>query len=407
MFSMGTRLSVCKWILILAAPLLASPLHSLETPAISTALFLISPDSAPPFLDDHDFPSLKASLEASRNFYSALPSSAPFYFGSDMRTAGELKEGLEDLVVQVQESSSPADLNQYIRAHFDIYRSCASPNPAPVVFSAYHEYSLSASLSPDRTYRYPLYARPKDLFDMDVSAFDRNRRGERWVGRLDGTRLLPYYSREEIDSRGALFGRGLEIAWAKSPLDILFLQIQGSGQIELPGSTETLHIRYAGDNGRPYKSVGQYLIESGRIPRESFSRAAMEDYLRKNEKERQMILNQNPRYVFFEIVSSTNQIRGALLAPLTAGRSIASDPKFYPPGALAWISTLRPVIDKSGAKSGTAPLTRFVLNQDEGGAIKGASRIDFFAGGGREAQILAQNLWYPGELYFFVKKRFP
>ena len=93
------------------------------------------------------------------------------------------------------------------------------------------------------------------------------------------------------------------------------------------------------------------------------------------------------------------------MVSLTAGRSIASDPKFYPPGALAWIKTARPAFDKDGISVGTAPLARFVLNQDEGGAIKGAGRIDFFAGGGRDAELTAQKLWAPGELYFLIRKR--
>ena len=118
-----------------------------------------------------------------------------------------------------------------------------------VTFSAYHEHTLTASLKRSRTFRYPLYARPKELVDVFLDKFSSKNKGERIVGKKEGAELVPYYTRKDIDSGGILKGRGLEIAWAKDPMEILFLQIQGSGWIELPDSTQTYHIRYAGDNG--------------------------------------------------------------------------------------------------------------------------------------------------------------
>ncbi len=351
---------------------ITNPLLSSDLPSVRTALVRVSPNQIPTFDDASDLDPLASAMEQSLLYYSTLPSTAVLRFGQEIYPASDLSEALASLVRVLQSSGSIKDLNDFIKGYFDVYRSLGNDGLGQVVFSAYYEHRFEAALSSSSKYSYPLYAKPKN--------------------RLDGSGIVPYPSREEIDSRGALNGQGLEIAWAPNPLDVLFLQIQGSGAIDIAESTQVLHIRYAGDNGRPYKSVGQYLIESGRLPKLNFSRDRMIKYLNAVSKtERQEILNNNPRYVFFEIISATNPTRGALMVPLTAGRSIASDPKIYPPGALAWLKI--------------KPFSRFVLNQDEGGAIKGAGRIDFFAGGGTQAENFSLNIWSPGELYFFAGKR--
>ncbi len=369
---------------VLAVVCLASvsvPLSAVQPPAVSTALVPVPDSAVPVFKDDGDLKTLGNAVQHSLQYYSGLPSTASVMFGADAASPKELESGLLAFLSFLRTHPSLDAVNAFIKTHFEVYRSAGSDGLGRVTFSAYYEHRMKAALSPSEKFRYPIYSRPKDLVSENGS-----------FGRLDGTRLLPYYSREEIDSKGMLKGRGLEIAWADNPIDILLLQIQGSGWLEVLGSTETLHIRYAADNGLPYRSVGQYLIESGKLPRLNFSRAVMTDYLNRLSKEaRQEMLNQNPRYIFFEIVSSTNPTRGSLMVPLTAGRSVASDPKIYPPGALSWIKM-------NG-------IERFVLNQDEGGAIKGPSRIDYFAGGGKEAEKLAQSVWSGGELYFFRSKR--
>lgn len=369
-------------------------------------LFSVPSASAPRFDDDGDAEGLKNSLASSLTFYANLPPETTFYFGAEAFNARQMAQSVQSILDFLKASTSTAQLCDFIQRDFLIYRSTAPSVSSPTVtFSAYYEHSLKASLVPTAEYRFPIYGRPTDLVDVEMGNFDPSRKGERVVGRVETGKLIPYYSRKEIDSDKALKGKGLEIAWTKDPLDILFLQIQGSGWIQIPDSTATYHIRYAGDNGLPFRSVGLYLIESGAIPRAEFSRAKMIDYMKKlSDDKKQSILNQNPRYIFFEIVSSTNLTRGSLMVPLTAGRSVATDPKFYPQGALAWIRTERPLFDAQGNLKGRNPLTRFVLNQDEGGAIKGPGRVDFFVGGGAEAEWTAQKLWYPGDLYFFIKK---
>lgn len=372
-------------------------------------LVLVPTHQAPEFKDDGDLNDLKKAILSSMQYYQTVPANTLFDFGKDHYDATRLIFSLEHLLKFLDNSPSPNELNNFIRKEYLIYRSVglnsSREEESNIIFSAYHEYSLKASLSKSSEYRYPIYSRPPDLIDVYLENFDPQRKGERIVGRVEGNKLVPYYTRKDIDSGKILKDKDLEIAWAKDPLDILFLQIQGSGWIKLPQSTETYHVRYAGDNGRAFRSVGTYLIESKAIPKDKFSRSIMIEYLSKlSEEQKRNVLNQNPRYVFFEIVSSTHLTRGSLLVPLTAGRSIASDPHIYPPASLSWIKTKKPVLNEQGQLIGNEPISRFVLNQDEGGAIKGPSRIDFFWGGGEQAERVSQKLWYPGELYFFVKK---
>jgi membrane-bound lytic murein transglycosylase A len=361
----------------------------------------------PPFEDEEDLRGLAEAVGQSWDYYRQLPPETVFYFGPDAYTAEQMVRTMSSIGQFLSQPRSAQDLNRFLRSDFNVYRSSGASPRGEVTFSAYFEASLKGSLTPDSEYRFPLYGRPPELVDAQLGDFDPQKKGDRIAGRLEGRSLVPYYTREEIDSKGRLFGRGLEIAWAKNPLDIFLLQIQGSGSIEMPNG-QAFHIRYAGDNGRPYRSLGLSLIESGAIPKSEFSKARMVQYLNGlSDQDRQKALNVNPRYIFFELAPATTPTRGSLMVPLTAERSIASDPQCYPPGALAWIRTQRPVVDEQGQVKGLKNLSRFVLSQDEGGAIKGPGRIDFFVGKGLRAEKTAESLWYPGELYFFVRRPAP
>lgn len=178
-------------------------------------------------------------------------------------------------------------------------------------------------------------------------------------------------------------------------MDIFFLQIEGSGWLDL-GNGQMVRIRYDGDNGRRYRSLGQYMISSGLVRAKGFDHKALMRYMKRHPKECQDLLNVDERYVFFQIDTSSMSVfaYGNINQPLTAGRSVATDPKIFPKGLLAWID-----VQSKPTKR------RFVLNQDEGGAIQGPGRVDFFAGHGKKAEQLATHFWYPGQLYFLVKKK--
>jgi len=346
----------------------------------------------PSFSDDADTTSLHAAARASAAYFRTLPANQMFSLAADTYTAQDLALSMDYLAVLLENSTHRAQWLSRIRSDFALYQSVGVDPHHTVTFSSYYEPTIQGRLMPDPVYRYPMYSRPSDLVKVDLGLFDPRWQGSRLSGRVQNQSLVPYSTRGEIDSDGILKGQGLEIAWAKDPLDIFFLQIEGSGWLDM-GHGKTVRIRYDADNGRPYRSVGQYLIASGRVRPKGFDHNALVRYMKRHPRERQELLNVDARYVFFQTDTSTTSVYayGNISQPLTAGRSIATDPKFFPKGLLAWINL--------------APTRRFVLNQDEGGAIQGPGRVDFFAGHGRKAEQLATHFWYPGELYFLVKKR--
>jgi membrane-bound lytic murein transglycosylase A len=252
-------------------------------------------------------------------------------------------------------------------------------------------------------YKYPLYKRPDDIVEIDLSLFGNDFPRNKLSARIEGRKVLPYYSREEIDQKQALGGRNLEMLWCRDLVDIFFLQIQGSGKADL-GNGDIVSILYDGQNGRQYKSVGRLLIDKGAIAKENMSMPAIREYLRTHPDEIVPLLNQNLSYVFFRMDMGPSL--GNIGVPLTPGRSIATDSKLLPKGALALLETRKPVIE-NGVIKDWKPFTRFVLNQDTGGAIKGPGRVDLFWGQGTEAELSAGYMQQEGKLYFLIRKNKP
>jgi membrane-bound lytic murein transglycosylase A len=260
---------------------------------------------------------------------------------------------------------------------------------------------LSCRITGDETYRYPVYRRPDDILEVDLTQFGSGFPKSKLFGRLENKKVVPYYSREEIDQKRVLAGKDLEILWCSNVVDIYMLQVQGSGKVDL-GDGNILSVLYDGANGQPYKSIGKYLIDTGAMSKDNMSMQAIREYLRTHPDKLTDVLNQNPSYVFFRL--DTGPSLGSISVALTPGRSIATDSKLFPKGALGFISTQKPVIE-NGAIKAWVPFTRFVLNQDTGGAIKGPGRVDVFFGQGPDAELTAGNLKHEGELYFLMRKK--
>jgi membrane-bound lytic murein transglycosylase A len=186
------------------------------------------------------------------------------------------------------------------------------------------------------------------------------------------------------------------------PVELFFLHIQGSGEIKLEDNT-VLTVSALQTNGRPYRSVPGYLLEKGVISGREASNHNIKRFLKeKNEQDLNEILGYNERYIFFRFVEKPT---GSLGEPVTAGRTIATDPEIFPPGTLAFIRLRKPVFDQQGnLTSQRISFSRFVLNQDKGAAIKGPGRVDLFCGFGETAESEASSLKEKGELYFLIKK---
>ena len=193
----------------------------------------------------------------------------------------------------------------------------------------------------------------------------------------------------------------MEIAWLKDPVDVTFLHIQGSGRLRLPDGTETA-VGYQASNGHPYRSIGRYMLENRFLSREEMSMQSIRRYLAEHPEIIQEVLNHNPSYVFFRILE--NGPFGNINVPLTPGRSLALDSSLFPKGALCFISCKKPVINNNGKITGWTDFSRFVLNQDTGGAIKGSGRADLFWGSGTYAELAAGHMKHEGKLYVLIKK---
>lgn len=356
----------------------------------------------PVFRDDLDRESLVRALRKSLEYYARLPERTTYRMGDQRFTVRDMKESLQAFLDIVESGDSPAAIERRVREAFDVYKASGSAPSGKVLFTGYYEPVLKGSLVRTDLYRYPIYRKPDDSVVVQLGRFREKYRNERLVGRLENGELVPYFSREEIDGAGALENRGLEIAWFADPIDIFFLHIQGSGMVCLPDGA-CFQVSYAQSNGRAYRSIGRLLIDSGKATRENLSMQGIKKYLREHPEEAREILHYNESYVFFRTVEEGPV--GSVGVALTGGRSIATDQTLFPRGALAFVKSRKPVIGPDGDIRSWVPFSRFVLNQDTGGAITGPGRVDLFCGRGREAEITAGHLKEEGEMYFLILKK--
>jgi membrane-bound lytic murein transglycosylase A len=276
---------------------------------------------------------------------------------------------------------------RFFEANFTPFQVVNPDGSSEGLITGYYEPLLQGSRRPSERYRHPLYAVPDDLLVIDLGDVYPELKSMRLRGRLEGRRVVPYYDREQIEN-GKAPVRGREIAWVDDAIDLFFLQIQGSGRIQLEDG-KMLRVGYADQNGHPYRSIGRWLVEHGELPLERASMQGIKAWARQNQERLIELLHHNARYVFFrELPGDLRGPLGALGVPLTAERSVAVDPRFVPLGAPVYVATTWP--------NSTKPLNRMMLAQDTGGAIQGAVRADFFWGYGpdaaREAGRMKQSL---------------
>jgi membrane-bound lytic murein transglycosylase A len=261
------------------------------------------------------------------------------------------------------------------------------------LITGYYEPKLAGSRFKTTRFKYPLYAAPEDLLTIDLSVVYPQLKDLRLRGRIEGKRIVPYFSRAEIDAgRGAL----RVLFWVENPVELFFLQIQGSGRIALADG-RLVKVGYADQNGHPYVSIGKKLIEMGELRVEQASMQGIKAWAESHPEKLAALLEQNPSYVFFrELPDGLSAPLGALGVPLTAEYSIAIDPRSIPLGMPVFLSTTYP--------NTTEPLNRLMLAQDTGGAIRGAVRADFFWGFGDQAGAQAGRMKQSGRMWVLFPK---
>ncbi len=356
---------------------------------------------SPEFRDDMDRESLTLAIRRNIEYLDRLNQETVFHYGPHDFTIQQVRESQEVFLDLLSRGFDAGQLNREIKKRFRVYRATGRVEHRQVLFTGYYEPIYEGSLAPDETFRYPLYRPPDDLIRIDLSLFNEKFKGENIVARIEGKKVLPYYSRYQIEAERVLKGKDLEIAWLKDPLDVAFLHIQGSGRLRLPDGKD-LMVHYQASNGRSYRSIGRYMIEKGFLAREEMSMQAIRTHLTEHPEVLDEVLNYNPSYVFFRQVDSGPL--GSLDVLLTPGRSIALDSKIFPKGGLGFISCQKPLVNDQGDIIGWTKFSRFVLNQDSGGAIKGAGRADIFWGSGPYAELTAGHLQHEGDLYILIKK---
>jgi membrane-bound lytic murein transglycosylase A len=398
-------LNILLSVIILTASLLVI-INVLKKPVEWTKENSLRRVSSPGIDDAGKIQSLLLSLEFSLKYLYSIPPETPVSFGKQVYRVEDVTESIRDFRDKLKEKGLSKDFFDYVGKNYRFFRSSAKS----VLFTGYYEARLKGSLTRSETYRYPLYKKPDSLLRIDLSQFPFYKDAQSKIknlpgilrGRIDENKtIVPYYSRDEIDYRQKLTDEKLEIAWIDDAIDIFFLQIQGSGVVELD-TGEHLRVNYADSNGHPYRPIGRLLIERGVLTRDNVSMQSIRKYLKEHPEEMKSIFNYNPSYVFFRVVDQGPL--GFIRVPITPYRSIALDHRLFPKGALCYIETELPTFDERGKLKKWEKHRGFVLNQDTGGAIRSPARADLFTGMGEESELVAGHLKRKGTFYFLLKK---
>jgi membrane-bound lytic murein transglycosylase A len=305
---------------------------------------------------------------------------------------------------QQLKSPDPASLRAYFVQFFEVKRVQSPEGQTSGLVTGYYEPLLRGQRQRVGRFQTALHAVPDDLLPLQLEQRFPELKHQRVRGRLSSNAqgratVIPYYTRAELLSgAGQTALQGKEIVWVDDPVEAFFLQVQGSGRVQLPDGS-VLRLAYADTNGHIYRSIGRVLVDRGVMTLEQASMQSIKAWAQANPDKVDELLNSNPSYVFFrEEALPDPRIgpRGSLGVPLTPRRSIAVDPRFIPLGVPVFLSTTHPLSQQ--------PLRQLVMAQDTGGAIRGAVRADFFWGFGTEAGEQAGKMKQSGEMWVLLPK---
>lgn len=356
------------------------PARSQSSPVLQLATPAIEPDA--PLAQAADRQALMRSIDHSIAYLRTTEAQTDYQaLAIPGITRNRVQRSLVRFRQLLQTMRSPAELQAAVDREFDFYQSIGRDGQGTVDFTGYFEPIFTASRTPTAEYQYPIYREPPDLASWPQ----------------------PHPTRIQLEGADGLQGsqgrlRGLELVWLRDRLDAFLIQVQGSARLQLTdGSTTT--VGYAGHTDYPYTGIGRELVRDGKLAAAGLTLPNVIAYFRQHPEDLSIYLPRNDRFVFFRSTQGA-PATGSLGVPVTAERSIATDRSLMPPGALALIQTQIP-----NRQLEMESVSRYVLDQDTGGAIRGAGRVDIFMGSGTLAGDRAGLINAPGQLYYLLLKQ--
>jgi membrane-bound lytic murein transglycosylase A len=368
-------------------PVLSAPLRLVTQEQINVAAESLGLDDQLWGRDGEpgDKRSLITSIDHSITFLQT-PKAAEVYRNYPVR--GITRDRVERSLVRFRQlvlaSDSPSQLRESVKQEFGFYKSVGRDGQGNVFFTGYYEPIYEASRVPTPEFPYPLYRQPANM--------------ESW--------RKPHPTRVQLEGRDGLSGngmlRGLELVWLRDRLEAFLVQIQGSAQLKLTDGT-TMTVGYDGGTDYPYVSVGRQIAGDGKLPLDGLTLPVLIDFFRRNPLELSNYIPRNNRFIFFRETHGAPAM-GSIQVPVTAERSIATDKSLMPPGALALIHTRVPFPTAVKGRMEQRLVSRYVLDQDTGSAIRGPGRVDYYMGTGEVAGDRAGVIGWNGELYYLLLK---
>ncbi len=358
-------------------------------------------EAAQPWIDDMSRASLKEAIQKQLSVMEQTDLTRRVRIGPRSVTRQQLVDTLHAFMDLLEQDLSEEEFNRHLNEQFEVITAGYHREGRPVVFTGYYTPIIPARREKMQDFVFPLYQQP-DWYPETRTELNNRRTPHPDPGyHLTQVRNRPLLTREDIDGGQALSDQQLELAWLRDDLERYFLHIQGSGYLAFPDGTLQA-VQYMSSNHFPYRSIGKQMIKDGAIEPAQGSMQGIKQYFREHPEDIDKYLFRNNRYIFFQISDSSP--RGSGGAELVAGRSIATDKSWYPAGGLVYITVEKPVLNDELEITGWQKVSRFVVDQDTGSAIKGPGRVDLYFGVGEPAGAAAGYYKRSGNMIYFLKK---